>query len=238
MRKPKIFIYCLIVFLSFTTYYNSAAFLCGDANGDAKINLLDAAYIINAIYRGGPTPNPWNAADVNNSGKCDLLDVSYLISRLYRGGMNLVCPGDDASGGLIGHGSCKNHLNAMSSDALSGNQDGIAYDYDGSGILSLQHLNAAFNCCPIFVSIVTIEANNIVIKELDSLRDGGCSCLCIFDLDYAISNLSPGLYHIRVIEPYVTGEMELLEFDVDLSVATSGFYFVLRDRYPWTGLKD
>jgi hypothetical protein len=67
-------------------------FLCGDANGDTRINLLDVSYIINALYRGGPQPNPREAADVNSDGRVNLLDVSYIINFLYRGGPDPDCP--------------------------------------------------------------------------------------------------------------------------------------------------
>jgi DNA-binding beta-propeller fold protein YncE len=67
-------------------------FVCGDANGDTKVNLLDVSFIINALYRGGPQPNPVQAADVNHDGKMNLLDVSYIINHLYRGGPEPNCP--------------------------------------------------------------------------------------------------------------------------------------------------
>jgi uncharacterized protein (TIGR02145 family) len=62
------------------------AFICGDLNGDGKINLLDISYIIFALYRGGPQPNPRERGDVNNDSKFNLLDVSYIINFLYRQG--------------------------------------------------------------------------------------------------------------------------------------------------------
>jgi hypothetical protein len=67
-------------------------FICGDANGDTKINLLDVSYIINALYRSGPKPNPIQSADVNSDGKMNLLDISYLINYRYRGGPEPHCP--------------------------------------------------------------------------------------------------------------------------------------------------
>jgi hypothetical protein len=67
-------------------------FLCGDANGDDKVNLLDVSFIINHLYRGGPAPNPLKAADVDNNTKINLLDVSRIINFLYRSGLPLVCP--------------------------------------------------------------------------------------------------------------------------------------------------
>jgi hypothetical protein len=72
---------------------DACEYLCGDANGDGKRNLLDVSYIINFLYRAGPSPIPiWKAADADNNGKINLLDVSYLINFLYRSGPTPICP--------------------------------------------------------------------------------------------------------------------------------------------------
>ena len=60
-----------------------------------------------------------------------------------------------------------------------------------------------------------------------------CDCLCLFDLDYEITNLPPGVYTIRVNEPYLWEGAEVLEFTVDLSAVPSGSHCVYRDHYPW-----
>jgi hypothetical protein len=224
----------LILLLTIPTFSPSGATLiCGDANGNGLVNLSDISYIIDALYRNGPAPVSWNVVDVDNSGKCNLLDISYMLSWLYRDGLALVCPDDGPAGGLIDHGGCKSHTNIATSNASADNMDGIYYYYDGSGMLSFTHNNAGFNCCPVIASIVTIEGNNIIVEELDSLDQGGCTCLCLFDLNYRISNLPPGIYHMKVIEPYVKDYMDQLEFDLDLSHETTSFYFVLRYEYPW-----
>jgi putative intracellular protease/amidase len=67
-------------------------FICGDANDDHKVNLLDVSYIINALYRGGSKPEPIQRADVNSDGKMNLLDVSYIINYQYRHGPEPNCP--------------------------------------------------------------------------------------------------------------------------------------------------
>jgi hypothetical protein len=71
---------------------DACEFICGDANGDTRINLLDVSYIINYLYRGGLAPNPIQSADVNHSATINLLDVSYIISYLYRQGSAPNCP--------------------------------------------------------------------------------------------------------------------------------------------------
>lgn len=67
-------------------------FICGDADGNSKINLLDITYIISYLYKGGPAPEPIQSADVNGRPGINLLDITYLIGFLYKGGPDLDCP--------------------------------------------------------------------------------------------------------------------------------------------------
>lgn len=71
-------------------------YVCGDANGDASINLLDILYLIAFIYNSppGPAPNPLEAGDANGDGARNLLDILYLIAALYNSppGPAPVCP--------------------------------------------------------------------------------------------------------------------------------------------------
>jgi hypothetical protein len=69
----------------------SIFYVCGDANGDEAVNILDVVYLINFLYKGGPTPAPYKAGDVNNNGVVNLLDITYLIAYLYQGGPEPVC---------------------------------------------------------------------------------------------------------------------------------------------------
>ena len=56
----------------------SFQFVCGDANGDETVNLLDITFLINYLYKGGPAPNPIEKADVNDGdGLVNILAVSY-----------------------------------------------------------------------------------------------------------------------------------------------------------------
>ncbi len=67
------------------------AYLCGNFNGDDKLNLLDITYLINYLYRDGPAPDPVIAADVNDDDSVNLLDITYLVSYLYKYGPEPVC---------------------------------------------------------------------------------------------------------------------------------------------------
>jgi len=60
--------------------------ICGDANGDGVIDLGDVLYIVSYLYKGGPAPDPLEAADCTCDGTIDLGDLLYLVTYLYKGG--------------------------------------------------------------------------------------------------------------------------------------------------------
>jgi hypothetical protein len=66
-------------------------FVCGDANNDGVVNILDIAFLINYLYKGGPAPAYPVAADVNNDDVINILDITYLISYLYKDGPDPIC---------------------------------------------------------------------------------------------------------------------------------------------------
>jgi hypothetical protein len=62
------------------------SFLCGDANGDATVDISDAVYLISYIFSGGPAPAPLDAGDANCDSTVDISDVVYLIAYIFSGG--------------------------------------------------------------------------------------------------------------------------------------------------------
>jgi len=67
-------------------------FICGDANGDGAVNILDISFLIAFLYLEGPPPDPEEAADVNSDGAINVLDITYLIKFLYLSGSEPNCP--------------------------------------------------------------------------------------------------------------------------------------------------
>ena len=65
--------------------------LCGDANADGKVDVVDVFYLINALFAGGP--RPIGLANVNGDATLDVLDVFYLINRLFASGAVPNCAG-------------------------------------------------------------------------------------------------------------------------------------------------
>ncbi len=71
---------------------DACVYICGDANDDGNVNMLDITYLIKYLYKGGPPPIPmYDAGDVNNSGTINMLDITYLINFLYKHGLPPNC---------------------------------------------------------------------------------------------------------------------------------------------------
>ncbi|MFH2035674.1 MAG: M6 family metalloprotease domain-containing protein [Candidatus Zixiibacteriota bacterium] len=68
------------------------SYLCGDANNSGNLNILDITFLISYLYKGGPSPEPIEAADVNGNHTLNILDITYLISFLYKSGPVPICP--------------------------------------------------------------------------------------------------------------------------------------------------
>ncbi|HVP36899.1 MAG TPA: M20/M25/M40 family metallo-hydrolase [Terriglobales bacterium] len=60
--------------------------LRGDVNLDLQVTVSDVVFLVNYLFKGGPTPNPSFLGDVNCSGTVDVSDVIYLVSYLFKGG--------------------------------------------------------------------------------------------------------------------------------------------------------
>lgn len=61
-------------------------FVRGDANAHGGVNITDAIYILNYLFRGGPSPPCREAIDANEDGGVNLTDAVYLLNYLFRGG--------------------------------------------------------------------------------------------------------------------------------------------------------
>ncbi|HEX7401620.1 MAG TPA: SBBP repeat-containing protein, partial [candidate division Zixibacteria bacterium] len=62
-------------------------FLCGDANKDGIVDVGDVVYLINYLFKSGPSPVPiLKAGDVSGDGVVDVGDVVYLINYLFKQG--------------------------------------------------------------------------------------------------------------------------------------------------------
>jgi len=67
-------------------------FICGDANHDGTVNIGDAVYVINYIFKGGAAPVPLEAGDANCDGSRNVGDAVYIINYIFKGGAAPCCP--------------------------------------------------------------------------------------------------------------------------------------------------
>ncbi len=67
------------------------AFVDGDANGDAQVNVADAVYLINFVFKQGPAPEPLEAGDANCDLSTNVADAVYLINYVFKGGPEPGC---------------------------------------------------------------------------------------------------------------------------------------------------
>lgn len=67
-------------------------YVCGDANGDGTVNVGDAVFVINYVFKGGLPPEPPEAGDANADGQCNVGDAVYLINYVFNSGPEPQCP--------------------------------------------------------------------------------------------------------------------------------------------------
>ncbi len=65
---------------------------CGDANGDETVNVGDAVYIINYVFKDGQAPTPLPAGDANCDGTINVGDAVHIINYIFKGGLPPCCP--------------------------------------------------------------------------------------------------------------------------------------------------
>jgi len=211
----------------------------GDVDGEGLVAPTDVANMANLIYRNldaivQPPDCPLAAGDADCSGQITPLDMVLYVNLVYRGNSNGWCGNLCGPGGsLVGTSSCKSFQMSKIA-AYTPNDDCIEYTYDGLNTLRLTHVNAGFNCCPDpILAEISIEPGHITIDEDEGMELGGCDCLCLFDIEYEIVNLPPGVYTIRINGLYYNETDEPLEFTVDLAANLTGEHCVFRDHYPW-----
>ena len=65
----------------------------GDVNDDAIIQLTDAVYLLNWLFKGGPAATCVEAADADDNGQVNLTDAVFLLQYLFLGGGAPPLPG-------------------------------------------------------------------------------------------------------------------------------------------------
>ena len=71
---------------------DACSMICGDANGDRAVNIGDAVYVINYIFKGGKNPVPIEAGDANCDHAVNVGDAVYVVNFIFKGGPAPCCP--------------------------------------------------------------------------------------------------------------------------------------------------
>ena len=74
------------VLITVVPYDVSPSTMSGDVNGDGRIDVADAVFIVNYLFQGGPPSNPPAAMDINGDCFTGLSDLIWLLNYLYRHG--------------------------------------------------------------------------------------------------------------------------------------------------------
>jgi len=144
--------------------------------------------------------------------------------------------GEDPVGVIDNYSGCK-HLTDTSESTLPFSADSscvVLYNFPADSLLRIYHINTAYNCC-----VDALDANFefaeglITITGIEHPPGGLCDCICLYDVNYSISNYEQGITTIRFVEPYFPAGQDQLEITVDLSIEGTWTYCVPREGYPW-----
>jgi hypothetical protein len=70
----------------------------GDADGNGKLAITDAIFVLNWLFRGASPPSCEDAADADDNGAVNLTDPIRTLRRLFQGDGPLPPPGSDSCG--------------------------------------------------------------------------------------------------------------------------------------------
>ena len=150
-------------------------------------------------------------------------------------------------GEWLGHGEClpgTGESMASRGSRTPYDLDCLRWEYDGEGLLEVTHVNAGFNCVPEIEATISLDPRFVPGSSSGTIRiveheiSGIADCLCLFELEYTLSEVPPGTYRVEVSEdPGCLDEGDApLEFTLDVHSAGVDSFCVGRDHYPWSDL--
>lgn len=208
-----------------------------DQSADGQVDLADLTVLIDHLFISLTAPSCWEEGNLDGSlpegpGSVTLGDLTVMMDHLFISLAELsACPDPTSppSGSVVSYSECKSY---GTRDDVGPNEDCLVWRYDGSTLV-IDQINAGFNCCPVILATIEIASTDIVITQIDSLYQGGCDCLCLYDVHYEITNLPVASYHVRIYEPYLLSPDPPLDVVIDLTSESSGTYCESRTMYPW-----
>lgn len=184
MKRFTILLAAFMLATPLTTASAQPNYLCGDANQDGAVNLLDILAIIDHIYVPNGMLINEEMSDVNNDGQINLLDILKLIQNIYDYTDELSC-------GLPGFDSRSDCLNAKDKAV-----DTMYVEVIGSDI-HVHHDSAYYDCCLGYATTNTINNDTVIVTQLDTIPE--CDCYCYFNLESVIYEMVPGTYVVILV---------------------------------------
>jgi hypothetical protein len=74
------------VFIPRTFYVRFCPYSPGDLNLDRNVDIVDAVFLVNYLFRNGKEPCPLKSADANCDQEVTIADAVYLINYIFRSG--------------------------------------------------------------------------------------------------------------------------------------------------------
>jgi hypothetical protein len=138
---------------------------------------------------------------------------------------------EDPYGYLIDYSGCKAASTGISDVEVPGCLDCVLCYYSDN-TLTLRQINAGFNCC--FDEILAdISIQNDTIRITGRETGQPCDCLCLFDLEFEIRGIEPGVYTVIIEEPHLCDEDEPIVFELKLPCLPNYSHCEARSCYPW-----
>lgn len=71
---------------SIASEFTAIGLMSGDANGDGGVNVGDAVFLINYVYKAADSPDPLELGDADCDGTVNVGDVVYLVDLIFKNG--------------------------------------------------------------------------------------------------------------------------------------------------------
>ena len=184
------------------------------ACGDGAVEIMDTLCVLDGASGVGecqtmvggcmigdisPCPPP---EGTGCDGAIEIMDtLSVLDAASGNPGCDLWCPstGGPRLGGYSNfpYPSCSQSPGTLTAD-VGGmpceDPDEFAISVKGNTI-DVLHANATYNCCPDDIEVVlSVEGDVLLLTETEILEEGGCYCICCYDVGSMIVDLDPGVY--------------------------------------------
>ncbi|MFH1050381.1 MAG: hypothetical protein V1779_05545 [bacterium] len=139
----------------------------------------------------------------------------------------------EKAGRIINHTDCKN-IGGEIQEIVSASDECITFNYYMSyQIVRLSHINAGFNCCPEKIN-ASYSFSKDTIKIFEKQAKAGCRCDCLYDINYELRNIYPGIYHIEIYGPLTDGiNQPQFSCVVNIPDDFDSTFCIYRGFYPW-----